>query len=69
MAQTGLLLGQNRVLYLLLALVDEELAYDNWHPEKAAVLIEARRAIMWRLKHQQRWPADWPDLERYPMGE
>ena len=64
--------GRNQVLYLLLCLGDENVAHGNWHPEKADVLLEARREIVKRLKHPRVdgvmntvWPKEWPDFENY----
>jgi hypothetical protein len=57
--------GRNQVLYLLLCLGDENVAHDNWHPERADILVDARREIVRSLKHQAHWPAEWPDFEAY----
>ena len=57
--------GRNQVLYLLLCLGDENVARDNWHPERADILVDARREIVRRLKHPTHWPAEWPDFEAY----
>ncbi len=57
--------GRNQVLYLLLALGDENVAHDNWHPERANILVESRRTIVQRLKHKNYWPEKWPDFEAY----
>jgi len=57
--------GHNQVLYLLLCLGDENVAHDNWHPERADILVDARREIVRRLKHQAHWPAEWLDFEAY----
>jgi len=57
--------GRNQVLYLLLCLGDENVAHDNWHPERADILVDARREIVRRLKHPGRWPVEWPDFEAY----
>lgn len=57
--------GRNQVLYLLLGLGDENVAHDNWHPDRANVLVEARQEIVKRLKHQNRWPREWPDFKTY----
>ena len=57
--------GRNQVLYLLLSLGDENVVHDNWHPDVANVLVEARFKIVDRLRHEQRWPAEWPDFEHY----
>lgn len=71
--------GRNQVLYLLLCLGDEEVAHDNWHPDKATVLVEARQEIVKRLKHPRPdgvmntvWPPvkedgtrRWPNFETY----
>ena len=57
--------GRNQVLYLLLSLGDENVVHDNWHPERADILVDSRREIVRRLKHQARWPAEWPDFEAY----
>ena len=71
--------GRNQVLYLLLAIGDENVAHDNWHPDRAEILLEARQEIVSRLKHPRPdgamntvWPRlkadgtrDWPDFEKY----
>jgi len=57
--------GRNQVLYLLLALGDENVAHDHWHPDRAKILVEARREIVKRLKHPNHWPREWPDFETY----
>lgn len=57
--------GRNQVLYLLLNLADENVSHDNWHPEMANALAEARFKIVERLKHEQHWPRKWPDFEKY----
>ena len=71
--------GRNQVLYLLLCLGDENVAHDNWHPDRAQVLAEARLEIVTRLKLPRPggvcntvWPPlladgtrDWPDFETY----
>lgn len=71
--------GRNQILYLLLAIGDENVAHDHWHPERATVLAEARQEIVKRLKHPRSdgvhntvWPPlladgtrDWPDFEKY----
>ena len=64
--------GRNQVLYLMLCLGDENVAHDNWHPERADILLEARREIVKRLKHPRPdgvyntvWPKEWPDSETY----
>ena len=71
--------GRNQVLHLLLCLGDEAVAHDNWHPDRATVLLETRQEIVRRLKHPRPdgvcntvWPRlkedgtrDWPDFESY----
>lgn len=71
--------GRNQVLYLLLCLGDENVAHDDWHPDKATVLVKARQEIVNRLKHptpigvmNNVWPPlkedgtrDWPNFETY----
>jgi len=71
--------GRNQVLYLLLCLGDENVAHDHWHPDRAGVLVEARRIIVDRLKVPMPdgvmntvWPRlkadgtrDWPNFEEY----
>jgi len=66
--------GRNQVLYLLLCIGDENVAHDNWHPEKAKILLEARWEILQRFKHPRAdgsgvkntaWPRKWPDFESY----
>jgi len=71
--------GRNQVLYLLLAIGDENVAHDNWHPDRATVLVQARQEIVKRLQHPRPdgvmntvWPPvkedgtrDWPNFETY----
>lgn len=57
--------GRNQVLYLLLCIGDENVVHDDWHPEKAETLLEARREIIKRLRTQEFWPRQWPDFEKY----
>ena len=71
--------GRNQVLYLLLAIGDENIAHDHWHPDRAEVLVLARQEIVKRLKHPRPdgvyntvWPPlladgarDWPNFETY----
>lgn len=68
--------GRNQVLYLLLCIGDESVAHDHYLPEKADILLEARREIVIRFKHPRTdgrgvlntiWPqdGDWPDFEEY----
>jgi len=61
----GQIEGRNQILYLLLALADENVAHDNWHPDRASILVEARKEIVKRLKHSIVWPREWPDFETY----
>lgn len=71
--------GRNQVLYLLLAIGDENVAHDHCHPDKAHLLYQTRVEICKRLKHPRPdgvfntvWPPlradgtrDWPDFEKY----
>ena len=57
--------GRNQVLYLLLVLGDENVVHDDWHPDIAQVLVDARKQIVSRLKVQNTWPTRWPDFETY----
>lgn len=64
--------GRNQVLYLMLCIGDENVAHDNWRPDRAQVLYEARREIVQRFKHPMPdgvmntvWPKKWPDFENY----
>lgn len=66
--------GRNQVLYILLAIGDENVAHDHWHPEKAECLLEARRRIVQALRAVDmghplyHWPTGgrpWPDFEAY----
>ena len=65
--------GRNQVLYLLLAIGDENVAHDNWHPDRANTLVEARQEIVKRLKLNApyypslggQWPREWPNFETY----
>lgn len=79
LAAAALQEGQNRVLYLLLAIGDENVAHDHWHPDVADALLNARQEIIKRLKVPRPggvmntvWPQlkadgtrDWPDFEKY----
>ena len=60
----GQIEGRNQVLYLLLAIGDENVAHDHWHPDLAQFLYETRKAIVHRLKHQH-FPKEYPDFEAY----
>lgn len=57
--------GRNQVLYLLLAIGDENVAHDHWHPDRAHHLFEVRKEIVGRLRTRTRWPKEWPDFETY----
>jgi len=65
--------GHNQVLWLLLAIGDEHVAHDHWHPAKAHFLYEVRKAIVHRLKVNApyfpalagNWPKEYPDFETY----
>ena len=71
--------GRNQILYLLLCLGDENVAHDNWNPDRARVLVSTRQEIIRRLKHPRPdgvmnivWPRkkedgtrDWPNFETY----
>jgi hypothetical protein len=65
--------GENRVLYLLLCIGDENVAHDNWHPDIAELLLQTRRKIVERLKYDAPhfpaiggpWPGTYPDFEKY----
>lgn len=64
--------GRNQVLYLMLCIGDENVAHDNWHPDRAHILYEARKKIVQMFKHPReggvyntRWPKEWPDFENY----
>ena len=57
--------GRNQVLYLMLAIGDENVAHDNWHPDLAHFLYETRVEICQRLKSRDRWPKEWPDFIKY----
>lgn len=71
--------GRNQVLYLLLCLADENVEHDNWRPDRAKVLVEARQEIVKRFKVPRPdgvmntvWPRmkrdgtrEWPDFETY----
>ena len=60
--------GQNRVLYLLLGIGDENVAHDNWHPDRAHLLFKVRVDIVNRLRldapHYPALGGHWP--EKYP---
>jgi hypothetical protein len=64
--------GRNQVLYIMLAIGDENVAHDNFHPDKAHFLFETRREIVQRLKRgtpdgvtTMPFPREWPDFEKY----
>jgi hypothetical protein len=62
----GQIEGRNQVLYLLLAIGDENVAHDHFHPEIAEILLDARRKIVFRLRHEGRkFPDKYPDFEAY----
>lgn len=58
--------GRNQILYLLLAIGDENVAHDNWHPDRAQLLYEVRKQIVRRLRHSEcHFPIAYPDFEAY----
>lgn len=65
--------GRNQVLYLLLCLADENVAHDNWQPDRAQTLIDARKEIVKRLNLNAphypalggEWPKEYPDFAEY----
>lgn len=64
--------GRNQVLYIMLGIGDENVAHDNWHPDKAQLLYETRVEIVRRLKAgtpdgvtTTPFPREWPDFEKY----
>lgn len=64
--------GRNQVLYIMLAIGDENVAHDNWRPDRAQLLFETRREIVQRLKRGMPdgctttpFPREWPDFEKY----
>ena len=57
--------GRNQVLYVLLAIGDENVAHDHWRPDVADTLFKTRVEIVKRLKHPWPWPREWPDFETY----
>ncbi|MBA7702103.1 hypothetical protein ES703_110858 [subsurface metagenome] len=65
--------GRNQALYLLLAIGDENVAHDHWHPDKAHFLYEVRKEIVKRLRLDAphypslggAWPRQYPDFETY----
>ncbi len=57
--------GRNQVLYLMLAIGDENVAHDHWHPDVADILYRTRVEICQRLKTRDYWPTEWPDFEEY----
>ena len=71
--EMGIEEGQNRVLYLLLCIGDENVAHDHWHPDKAQFLYETRLEIVKRLELDaphypslgSHWPKEYPDFEKY----
>ena len=56
--------GRNQILYLLLAIGDENVAHDHWHPDKAQFLYETRVEIIKRIKYHT-FPKDYPDFIKY----
>ncbi len=69
----GQIEGRNQVLYLLLAIGDENVAHDHWHPDRAQFLYETRKDIVNRLRLNAphypalggEWPKRYPDFEEY----
>ena len=69
----GQIEGRNQALYLLLAIGDENVAHDHWHPDRAQLLYETRVDICRRLKLNAphypalggEWPKKYPDFEQY----
>ena len=65
--------GRNQVLYLLLAIGDENVAHDNFRPDKAQFLYEVRQDIVRRLELDAPyfpalggpWPKKYPDFKEY----
>lgn len=65
--------GRNQALYLLLCIGDENVAHDNWHPDKAQFLCEVRQDIARRLELNAphypslggNWPEEYPDFKNY----
>ena len=65
--------GRNQVLYLLLAIGDQNVAHDNYHPDRAQFLYEVRKKIVKRLRLNAphypflggEWPKVYPDFEEY----
>ena len=58
--------GRNQVLDILLAIGDENVAHDHWHPDRADFLYKTRKEIVHRLKARTwPWPQEWPDFETY----
>ena len=41
--------GRNQVLYLMMTIGGENVAHDNWHPDRAHFPYEVRREIVRRL--------------------
>ncbi|MGR3295838.1 MAG: hypothetical protein ACUZ8A_06390 [Candidatus Bathyanammoxibius sp.] len=65
--------GENRALYLLLVIGDENVAHDHFHPDKAHSLFEVRKDIVRRLELDApyypslggNWPTEYPDFKTY----
>lgn len=65
--------GRNQVLYLLLCIGDENVAHDNFRPDRAHFLYEVRKEIVHRLRLNApcypalggAWPKEYPDFEKY----
>lgn len=65
--------GRNQALYLLLAIGDEQVQHDNFHPDKAHFLYQVRKEIVKRLELNAphypalggKWPTEWPDFAKY----
>lgn len=56
--------GRNQALYLLLCIGDEQVAHDNWHPDKAQFLYEIRAEIVRRLPTTL-FPKEYPNFKTY----
>ena len=57
--------GRNQVLYLLLAIGDENVAHDHFHPGKAQFLLDTRRTIISRIENGFRFPQEYPNFKEY----
>jgi len=71
--EDGITEGQNRVLWHLLCIGDENVAHDHWHLDKAQFLFETRMDIVRRLEANapcypslgDSYPSKYPNFKTY----